>query len=374
METQMLDVARSRRSISARVGMSVWRIIVASRSFGDHTLRPGAGSVNGVDITLTSRWQRWQPTARPTPPRPPPPCRENGPVRIISLLPSATEIVYALGLADQLCGVTFECDFPADARRLPHVSGTALPVDQDLTPAQIDAAVSRLVSSGESIYTLDDALVRRIDPDLILAQDLCRVCAVPSGAVQDALDVLGCTAEVLSLDPHRLDDVIACIGLVGDATGTSARADRLMAELHDRVEAVRRRVAGRPRPSVLVLEWADPPFNAGHWVPDMVDAAGGLAVLADPGARSQRLTWDQIGAAAVDTVVFMPCGFDLAGAVEQAEPLLARAELRYAAAFWAVDANALFSRPGPRIVDGVEVLADLLHGNGLDGPGAARLR
>jgi iron complex transport system substrate-binding protein len=296
-------------------------------------------------------------------------------VRIVSLLPSATEIVFALGLGKDLCGVSFECDYPEPARSVPIVSGTALPTDGSLSAQEIDAEVSARVAAGESIYTLDDARIRAIDPDLILAQDLCRVCAVPSGAVEEALDVIGCHARVVSLDPGRLDDVIACIGMVGAATGTAARADLLMAGLRGRVDAVRQRVREQDRPRVLVLEWADPPFNAGHWVPDQVEAAGGEPVLARAGARSRRLTWDEIRAEHVDLTIFMPCGFDLAGAVAQTPTLLARSEAEGLGCVIAVDANAYFSRPGPRVVDGVELLEALLHGShGSEVPGAQVVR
>jgi iron complex transport system substrate-binding protein len=297
-------------------------------------------------------------------------------VRIVSLLPSATEIVFALGLGDQLCGVSFECDYPPQARSVPIVSGTVLPTDGSLSAHEIDAAVSTQVAAGESIYTLDDARIRAIDPDLILAQDLCAVCAVPSGAVEAALEVIGCRSAVLSLDPGRLDAVIDCVGNVGIATGTEARADALMAELRDRVESVRRRVEGRPRPRVLVLEWPDPPFNAGHWVPDMVEAAGGEPVLSSGGERSRRLAWDEIAREAVDVTVFAPCGFDLDGAVAQAASFLDRPEAAALGRIYAVDANAYFSRPGPRVVDGVELLGLLLHPDPpgeLDPPGAHRL-
>jgi iron complex transport system substrate-binding protein len=282
-------------------------------------------------------------------------------VKIVSLLPSATEIVFALGLGEQLCGVSFECDFPARARSVPIVSGTALPTDGSLSALEIDAAVSARVAAGESIYTLDDARIRAIDPDVILAQDLCQVCAVPSGAVEEALGVIGCHAQVVSLDPGRLDEVIDCIGMVGDVTGTSADAAVLMESLRVRVDAVRRRVQGRDRPRVLVLEWSEPPFNAGHWVPDQVEVAGGEPVLAEAGARSRRLTWEEISEAEVDVTVFMPCGFDLAGAVGQAPALLARPEATGLGRIIAVDANAYFSRPGPRVVEGVELLERVLH-------------
>lgn len=282
-------------------------------------------------------------------------------MRIVSLLPSATEIVYELGLGDQLCGVSFECDYPELARSVPIVSGTVLPTDGSLSAHQIDIAVSTHVAAGDSIYTLDTARIRAIDPDLILAQDLCRVCAVPPGAVEEALEVIGCHAQVVSLDPGRLDDVIACIGTVGVATGTHDRALELMARLRRRLEAVQERVSGRPRPRVLVLEWPDPPFNAGHWIPDMIVAAGGTPVLAAPGAGSRRLSWNEIEAEQVDVTVFSPCGFDLAGAVAQAPVLLSRPEIEALGRVYAVDANACFSRPGRRVVDGVELLAALLH-------------
>ena len=300
---------------------------------------------------------------------------DNDEVKIVSLLPSATEIVFALGLGEDLRGVSFECDYPEPARAVPVVSGTALPMDGSLSALEIDAAVSARVAAGESIYTLDDALIRAIDPDLILAQDLCQVCAVPSGAVEEALDVIGCHAEVVSLDPGRLDEVIECIGTVGAVTGTSATAEALMGSLRARVDAVRERVRGRPRPRVLVLEWQDPPFNAGHWVPDQVEAAGGMPVLAVAGARSCRLSWEEIRGAEVDITVFMPCGFDLEGAVAQAPGLLARPEAARLGRIIAVDANAYFSRPGPRVVEGVELLEGLLHGTpGSELPGARVLR
>lgn len=286
----------------------------------------------------------------------------------MSLLPSGTEIVFALGLGPELCGVTFECDHPAEARAVPVVSGTVLPTDGSLSAAEIDAAVSARVAAGESIYTLDVERIREIDPDVILTQDLCQVCAVPAGAVTEALDRLGGRATVVSLDPSRLNDVIEDIGRVGVATDRSAEAEALMADLRARLVAVESSVEGRPRPRVLLLEWGDPPFNAGHWMPDMIDAAGGDAVLAPAGGRSRRLTWEEVGAASVDVVVFAPCGFDTAAAVTQGTDLLARPELDGVDAVWAVHADGYFSRPGPRLVDGIELLASVLHP---DRPGAS---
>jgi iron complex transport system substrate-binding protein len=282
-------------------------------------------------------------------------------MKIVSLLPSATEIVFALGLGDQLAGVSFECDYPEAARHVPVVSGTALHTDDSRSAADIDAEVSALVASGEAIYRLDNAKIRELRPDVILAQDLCRVCAVPSGAVEEALEVIGCQAEVVSLDPLRLDEVIACVGQVARATGTEPRADDLMSRLLHRLAVVRSRVSGLHRPRVFVLEWPDPPFNSGHWVPDMVEAAGGVPVLATAGEPSRRLTWDEIDAETIDVTVFSPCGYDLEGSVSQAGAFLGRSDLPHLGRIVAVDANAFFSRPGPRVVDGVELLAELLH-------------
>lgn len=287
--------------------------------------------------------------------------RDDGGVKIVSLLPSATEIAFAIGLGDQLVGRSFECEYPPAARAIPVVSGTALPVNESLSAQQFDGEVSARIAAGEPIYTLDEARIRTIDPDVILAQDLCQVCAVPSGAAEEALGVIGCHAEVVSLDPGRLDEVISCVGQVGAATGKERAAEALMADLRARVAAVRRRVAGRPRPRVLVLEWPDPPFNAGHWVPDMVEAAGGVTVLAVAGERSRRVTWEEVAVEVIDLTVFSPCGFDLQGAVAQASSFLDRPEADALGQVVAVDANAYFSCPGPRVVDGVEILADLLH-------------
>jgi iron complex transport system substrate-binding protein len=282
-------------------------------------------------------------------------------LKIVSLLPSATEIVFALGLGDELDGVSFECDYPEAARTKTVVSGTALRAEQQSSARDVDDAVTARVHAGQPIYTLDAPRIREIGPDLILAQDLCEVCAVPSGAVEDALDVIGCTADVLSLDPSSLDEVIGCIGAVGEATGTNDRASTLMTDLRDRVTRVREAVSGRVQPRTLALEWSDPPYSGGHWVPDMIAAAGGEPVLARSGERSRRLEWSEIAGEDIDVVLFMPCGYGLAEAAAEGMTLLERPELARASALYALDATAYFSRPGPRVVDGVETLASLLH-------------
>jgi iron complex transport system substrate-binding protein len=282
-------------------------------------------------------------------------------VRIVSLLPSATEIVYALGLGDALEAVTFECDHPADAASKPVVSTSTIADAGAMTAGEIDAAVRASVAGGRSLYRLDSERIAAIAPDVILTQDLCRVCAVPSGDVEAALDFLGCRAEVVSLDPSTLDDVIASVGVVGAATGAEAAAEDVMGALRERLAKVREAVRDRPRPRVFPLEWSDPPFSAGHWVADMVDTAGGAPLLTRPGRPSEQLKWDAIADAHPEVVVFMPCGYGLAAAAAEGAALLERPELADAARVLAVDADSCFSRPGPRLVDGVEALAGALH-------------
>ena len=290
-------------------------------------------------------------------------------MRIVSLLPSATEIVYALGLAEHLVGVTDECDYPPEARSVRIVSRSALPAAVE--PAEIDRLVSASISGGQPIYRLDTEAIRELRPDLVLAQDLCAVCAVPSGQVTQALDVLGCQAEVISLDPSSLDEVLEGMVQVGKATGAEQRAHEVVARLRERLAGVQAVVEGLKRPRVFALEWGDPPFNGGHWVPEMLQLAGGEPVVACPGAPSVRVTWEHIEAAAPQVVVFMPCGYDLRAAVDEASrTLLARPELAGVEAIIAVDASAFFSRPGPRLVDGVEILAAALHPGWLPPPPA----
>ncbi|MFZ4718362.1 MAG: cobalamin-binding protein [Ilumatobacteraceae bacterium] len=279
-------------------------------------------------------------------------------MRILSLLPSATEIVYRLGLGEHLVGVTFECDEPTDARTRHEVVVGGLDT-HGLTPGEVDALVRQKIAAGEMLYTLDEDAVGRLQPDVILTQDLCRVCALPSGDVDTALGRLGCSADVVTLDPHTLDDVLGTIVAVGERCGVPDAAAAEVAGLRARLDAVTAAVAGRPAPRVFVLEWTDPPFLAGHWVPDLVTAAGGEAVLALAGQRSVTSTWDEIAASNPDVVIVAPCGFGLADAVVQATAVLDH--LPPAVPVWAIDGNAYTVRPGPRLVDGVETIASALH-------------
>jgi iron complex transport system substrate-binding protein len=280
-------------------------------------------------------------------------------MRIVSLLPSTTEILFDLGAGDDVVGVTFECDHPVEARSRTVVSTSAMP--GGLTPAQIDSFVADAMSRGEDLYHLDEGALSGLDADLVVTQDLCAVCAVDVTVVDDALAHLGCSAEVLTIDPHTIDEVLSSVGALGTATGTDDRAEQLVASLRARIDDVVRRVAARPRPRTLVLEWTDPAFAPGHWVPEMVDLAGGHCVLGTAGEKSYRVGWDDVRAAGPDIVVCAPCGFGLEQSTSLAEELVAAELLPRDVAVWAVDANASFARPGPRLVDGVEALAGILH-------------
>jgi len=278
-------------------------------------------------------------------------------MRLVSMLPSATEIVYALGLDEDLVGVTFECDEPPAARS----DKTVVVGGRDtrgMTPAEIDSYVNAQLAGGADLYTLDAQALAGLRPDLILTQDLCRVCALPSGHVEEALGYLGCQADVLSLDPHTLDDVLESIVTVGQRAGVPDRAARLVAELRGRLSRVAASVAGQGRPKVAIVEWVDPPFNAGHWIPDLVVAAGGEPVAALPGVPSVAVSWADIAAQAPDVVIVAPCGYHLAGAVEQAQSAVRSLP---GVPIWAIDADGIVVRPGPRLVDGVEAIASILH-------------
>ncbi|MGH2680424.1 MAG: cobalamin-binding protein [Actinomycetota bacterium] len=288
-------------------------------------------------------------------------------MKVVSLLPSATEIVFALGLGDSLVGVTDECDYPPEAVTKPVVSRSALPQGRPLSAREIDQAVRDTLEAEQPLYVLDTDLLRREQPEVVLTQDLCRVCAVPSGQVQRALDTLGLPdAKVLSLDPNTLDEVIGQLDVVGKLLERADEAAELTASLRSRVAKVKEVATRLPMLNVFCLEWSDPPFAAGHWVPEMVGAIAGVNLLSEVGEPSQVVTHRQIRDANPEVIVFMPCGYYLEEAEEEAGPLLEHPELRETPAMrngnvFAVDATSYFSRPGPRIVDGLEILAWALH-------------
>ncbi len=290
-------------------------------------------------------------------------------MRIVSLVPNGTEILFALGAGGEVVGVSHECDFPPEARSRPQLTGSALA--PGLAAAAIDAAVSAQLASGSSLYTLDEATIARLEPDLIVTQQLCPVCAVSTAQVDGAVALLSqhpgarCP-EVVSLDPKRLKDVLADVLTTGAAVGRRAEAEALVEGLRRRLEAVAAVRAGKLRPRVAALEWLDPPFLAGHWVPEMIAWAGGEDAFAKPGDPSRRATWEEIAAGDPDLILVMPCGYDEAGAREQMALLAEHPAWRslravQAGRAHALDANGLFSRPGPRVVDGIEKLAEIFE-------------
>jgi len=286
-------------------------------------------------------------------------------VRIASLLPAATEIVTALGAADRLVAVTFEC--AAEIRdRLPVVVDTAIP--HGLEPAEIDGWVRDRAGRGLPMYELDSQALADLAPDLILTQDLCRVCALPAGTVEDACRLIGTDADVLSLDPHTLEEVLASIAAVGQASGMHDEAAALVEQLRARLAAVDRAVAGRPRPRVLVLEWTDPPFLPGHWVPELVTRAGGTPVGGLSGGRSVSAAWEDLPPA--DVVVVAPCGFDLDGALAQCGAVAARLPR---ASLLAIDSGRFVVQPGPSLIDGIEALAWAFHPDAVPEPPPGRV-
>jgi iron complex transport system substrate-binding protein len=293
-------------------------------------------------------------------------------LRIVSLLPSATEIVYALNLGAALVGVTHECDYPADARTEAIVTRSLLD-HSEASSAEIDQAVRQQLQDGLSLYSLDHALLGQLAPDLILTQALCEVCAVSYGeverAVRDVSAAYGQLApKVLSLEPSGLDDILATIATVGAATGASAEAAALIGQLRARIDRVRAEVARVGRwPRVACLEWLDPIFGPGHWLPELVELAGGQPGLGVAHTDSRRVAWGDVIAFAPEVIIVTPCGFDLQRAVGEALQVLPSRTGWYAlpavrqGRVYAVDGNAYFSRPGPRVVDSLELLAELIH-------------
>ena len=285
-------------------------------------------------------------------------------MQICSLLPSATEILYALELGDCVAGVTHECDYPLEARGKPVVVHSR--VDPLLPPAEVDRQVTAFLARGESIYSVDGEKLRSIGPDLVLTQDLCHVCAASPGDLAAALNKLPRAPRVLSLSPRTLADVWADIRRVGEATGRVSQGQALAAALERRMEVVQSVVADAPRPRVAFLEWLDPPYNAGHWVPEMIELAGGTDVLGRAGEPSVRIEWRQVQAAQPEIVLVAPCGYGAERAVEEFRRTKLPAgwddlpAVREGKVF-ALEANSYFSRPGPRLASGVEILARLFH-------------
>jgi iron complex transport system substrate-binding protein len=281
-------------------------------------------------------------------------------MRIVSLVPSATEMLFALGLGDDVVGVTHECDYPARAQDLPKVTRDVLAAG--LSAAEIDAAVKERTLAGESIYELDAEVLHELAPDLIVTQALCTVCAVSYDDVREVAEEIDTQPMVISLDPHTIGEVLGDARTLAEATDTKDAAVDLVREASARVDRIRvltRKASRRPR--VVALEWLDPPFAAGHWTPQLIEYAGGEDMLGFAGENSQECSWEDVAAAQPDIVLVMPCGYDAEIAHRQAEMHRDQLAALGAGEVVALDASAYFSRPGPRIIDGLELLAHILH-------------
>lgn len=280
-------------------------------------------------------------------------------MRIVSLVPSSTEMLFALGLGSEVIAVTHECDHPHEALALPKVTRDALPAG--LTAGQIDAAVRARTQQGEAIYELDAAKLRELQPDLIVTQALCAVCAVSYDDVRAIADQIESRPKVISLDPRTLGEVLGDVRTLAEATGRRDAGVDLIADVSSRIDRVRLAVRDRPPLKVAALEWLDPVYVAGHWTPQLIEYAGGFDVLGMAGEHSERRGWDEVAAAEPDVVVVMPCGYDAPRAREEALLFRERLAALGAGEVVAVDAAAYYSRPGPRLVDGLELLAHILH-------------
>jgi iron complex transport system substrate-binding protein len=290
-------------------------------------------------------------------------------MQICSFLPAATEIIYALGMGESVAGVTFECDYPPGASQKPVVVNTL--VHGGLTPQEIDQAVRKQIAAGGSLYFVDLPKLEAIQPDVVVTQDLCRVCAISTSDLARAIDELPSHPQVVSLAPHTIEHVFENIRTVGEAIGRTTEARNLVDDLLRRVEHVKRRVRPEKPLRVLCLEWLSPLFQGGHWIPEMVEIAGGHAVLATPGEKSVRISWEEILEADPEVVIIMPCGFHLDDAIAQYQNTTFPEVWRDLSAFksgriYAVDGTAYFSRPGPRLVDGIEILQAILRDDSFD--------
>jgi iron complex transport system substrate-binding protein len=295
-------------------------------------------------------------------------------VRIVSLVPAATEVLFALGLGDRVVGVTHECDWPPEAAERPVVTA-ALVETGELASAEIDRAVAQAAAEGKPLYAVDPEAWQRVDADVVIAQELCEVCAVTTDQLDEIVSARSVDVDAVGYSPSTLDDVLDCIVGLGIRFGAEGAADELTGGMRARLDRVRAALADvESSPRVFISEWLDPPFAAGHWVPDMVTVAGGTEVAGMSGEPSYRMRWTDVAALEPDVVVLAPCGFDLDRTLTEVVTLDLSANLlgtraRQESRVFAVDANAHFSRPGPRLVDGVELLAYLLHPDAYSDPG-----
>jgi iron complex transport system substrate-binding protein len=280
-------------------------------------------------------------------------------MRIVSLVPSATETLFALGLGEQVTAVTHECDFPADALNLPKVTRDV--IGSGLAPAEIDRAVRELTEQGRSIYELDEAGLRALRPDLIVTQALCSVCAVSVDDVRAIAERMETVPAIVSLDPHTLGEVLGDVRTLAQATGTKDAGVELVQDAAARIDRVRVAVKDAPRKRVAMLEWLDPVFVGGHWVPQLIEYAGGVDLLGLSGEPSETRSWEQVAASEPEVVIVAPCGYDVERGLTEARAYAAQLEALGAERIVIADASAWFSRPGPRLVEGLEWLGHALH-------------
>jgi len=280
-------------------------------------------------------------------------------VRIVSLVPHATELLFALGLGDDVVGVTHECDYPEQAGEREHVTRNVLA--DGLTAPQIDAAVRERTLAGESIYELDERAMRALEPDLIVTQELCHVCAVSHDEVQALAVQLPGPPRVIPLDPKTYGETLGDVRTIAQATDSRDAALDLIARTARRADVVRLAIRDAPRPRVAALEWLDPVFVAGHWTPQLIEMAGGDDIMGFAGEPSRESSWEEVGAAQPGVVVLMQCGYDAPRAQAEGVQYAERLRSLGAGRVVAVDASAYFSRPGPRLIDGLELLAHILH-------------
>jgi iron complex transport system substrate-binding protein len=289
-------------------------------------------------------------------------------VRIVSLVPHATELLFALGLGPEVVAVTHECDHPPAARELAKVTRDMLP--GGLSAGEVDAAVRERTGAGEAIYELDREALSALEPDLIVTQALCPVCAVSYDEVAELAKAMPSKPRVIALDPKTLGETLGDVRTIAQATDRRGAGVDLVQESAARLDRVRVAVRGLPRPRVAAIEWLDPVYVAGHWTPQLIDLAGGTDVLGLPGEPSETVSWEALAQAAPEVVVVMPCGYDAPRAHAEAMAFAPRLAELSASRIYAVDASAYFSRPGPRLTDGAELLAHILHPDRVPAPPA----
>ncbi len=285
-------------------------------------------------------------------------------LRIISLLPAATEMIYDLGLAKNLVGVSFDSDYPTSVRKLPQVVTTLLP--QGLSSKEIDKRVRKAKHTGIGIFHTDQELLKHLKPNLIISQELCEVCAIGTSEIKKAARILKNEIQTISLEPESVGDIFENINLVGEVTNKKKAAQNLVTNLSQRISTVVKKVRNKQKPRALIIEWLEPLMVAGHWVPEMVELAGGLNLLTTKGAVSKTITWERVVKANPDILIIAPCGFDIVRTKKELGIILRRKGFENLKAarsnnIYLVDGNAYLTRPGPRIIDGVEIFAEIFH-------------